>query len=62
MRPLPPSKTHGIIHSVKVTQQDLGQIADQLKIPPGERKRLRPGDEIHIVREAHETELNRNKK
>ena len=62
MRPLPQSKNHGIIHTVSVTHENLERIADQLNIPKHETKRLRAGDQIHLVREAQETELNRNKK
>lgn len=62
MRPLPQSKSHGIIHTVSVTPENLEKVADQLRIPRQEVKRLRPGDQIHIVREAQESELNRTKK
>jgi hypothetical protein len=61
MRPLPQSKTHGIIHSVKVTPENLKEVADQLHIPQQEMKRLRPGDQLHIVREAQDSEINKAK-
>lgn len=61
MRPLPPNKTHGIIHTVTAKPEDLGKIADALGIHGKDRERLvRPG-KIHIVREASENELNRHK-
>ena len=56
MRPLPPDKTHGIIHTVVAKHEDLDKIADALGIKGNDRKRLRAG-EIHIVREAKDTEL-----
>jgi hypothetical protein len=61
MRPLPENKTHGIIHTVTAKPEDLGKIADTLGIHGKDRERMmRPGT-IHIVREANEHELNRNK-
>ena len=57
MRPLPPQKTHGIIHTVTAKQEDLHKIANTLGIHGKDRERmLRPGT-IHIVREAADTEL-----
>ena len=61
MRPLPP-KTHGIIHTVKVKKEDIEPLAKQLKIPDKDKNRMREGDEIHIIREAEEHEINRNRK
>jgi hypothetical protein len=60
MRPLPPNKTHAIIHTVTAKQEDLGKIADALGIHGKERDRMRPG-EIHIVREAADSELRKGK-
>ncbi len=62
MRPLPQSKTHGVVTSISVTRENLEQVAEQLKIPKQNMKRLRPGDHLHIVREAQELELDRNAK
>ena len=60
MRPLPNSKTHGIIHTVRVRKDQVDEIAKQLNIPDDVKKWLRDG-EVHIVREADESELNRSK-
>ena len=57
MRPLPHDKTHGIIHSVTVKKEDLDKVAQSLNIPASEKKRIRPGDTIHIVREAATHEI-----
>jgi predicted RNA-binding protein with RPS1 domain len=62
MRPLPNDKTHGVIHTVKVKKDQIDDLAKHLNIPDNVKKRLRDGDEVHIVREADESELNRNKK
>ena len=61
MRPLPSHKTHGVIHSVRVSKEHVDEIAKHLHIPDNMKKWLGEGHEIHIVREANETELNRNK-
>ena len=61
MRPLPSHKTHGVIHSVRVSKEHIDEIAKHLGIPDNMKKWLGEGHEIHIVREANETELNRNK-
>lgn len=60
MRPLPSDKKIGVIHSVRVSQDDLDKVAEALKIPAGQRKRLRAGDEIHIVREAADSEMKKD--
>jgi hypothetical protein len=57
MRPLPPHKTHGIIHTVKVSQGHIDALAKELKIPDDKKKWLKPGDEIHIVREPRKDEV-----
>jgi hypothetical protein len=54
MRPLPPSKTHGIIHTVTVEKGQKDAIAEQLQIPHNKRKWLEKGDKIHIVRAQRE--------
>ena len=60
MRPMPDNKTHGIIHTVRIKKEDVDEIAKHLKIPDTMKKWL--GDnEVHIIREAKESELNRNK-
>ncbi len=63
MRPLnpPSSKTHGIIHTVRVSRENLEQVADQLGIPEQAKQWIQPGHQLHIVREADESELDRNK-
>ena len=61
MRPLPTGKTHGVIHTADVKQEDLDKIADVLKIPAGEKKWLRPGN-VHLVREAKPEELSKTRK
>jgi hypothetical protein len=61
MKPLPPHKTHGVIHSVRVRKEHVDEIAKHLGIPDNMKKWLGEGHEIHIVREADEAELNRKK-
>jgi hypothetical protein len=61
MRPLPQHKTHGVIHSVRVSKEHVDEIAKHLNIPDNMKKWMAEGHEIHIVREAQEAELNRNK-
>lgn len=61
MRPLPQDKTHGIIHSVRVRKDHVDQLAKDLGLSADEKRWLQEG-EIHIVREAKESEINRNKK
>ncbi len=60
MRPLPPNKTHAIIHTVTAKQEDLDKIADALGIHGKARERMRPG-ELHIVREAADHEVSKSK-
>jgi hypothetical protein len=61
MRPLPPNKTHGIIHSVRVTKENASKIAKDLGIPEQVHRRLRDWEgEVHIVREAKEAEVKRD--
>jgi hypothetical protein len=62
MRPLPNDKTHGVIHTVRVKKEHIDRIAKDLNLPDDAKKKLRVGDELHIVREAGEAELNRKKK
>jgi DNA-directed RNA polymerase subunit H (RpoH/RPB5) len=58
MRPLPPNKSHGIVHSHRVVkQEDIDAIAKQLNIPDNKKKLIRPGDEIHVVREQRNDEV-----
>jgi hypothetical protein len=61
MRELPPKKTHGIIHTVKAKGEDLDKIAEALGIPAKDRKWMHGGHDIHIVREAASTDINKNK-
>ena len=61
MRPLPNNKTHGIVHSVRVSKDQIEDLARHLNIPDGAKKWLSEGGEVHIVRKARESELNRNK-
>lgn len=56
MRPLPTNKTHGIVHTVTASKEDLDKVADTLGITGKDRERLHTG-QIHIVREASEDEL-----
>jgi len=60
VRPLPQNKTHGIVHSVKVSKAQADEIAKILHIPDNMKKWLESG-EVHLVREAKESELNKNK-
>jgi hypothetical protein len=57
MRPLPSSKSHGVVHTHKVTQGDIDAISKQLNIPDNKKQLIRPGDEIHIVREQRHDEV-----
>jgi hypothetical protein len=55
MRPLPPHKTHGVIHTVKVSKEHIEALAKHL-IPKDKQKWIKEGDEIHIVREPRKDE------
>jgi hypothetical protein len=57
MRPLPPHKSHGIVHTHRVKQEDIDAIAKQLGIPDNKKRLIRPGDEIHVVREQRNDEV-----
>lgn len=57
MRPLPPNKSHGIVHSHKVKQEDIDAIARHLGIPDSRKRLIHPGDEVHIVREQRDNEI-----
>ncbi len=61
MRPLPPNKTHGIIHSVQVKKENINDLAKHLNIPEDRKKWLEEG-EVHLVREAKQHQLNPNRK
>ncbi len=49
------------IHTVQVNKEQIDAIAKQLNISDKDKSRIHPGDKVHIVREAQEKELNRNK-
>jgi DNA-directed RNA polymerase subunit H (RpoH/RPB5) len=57
MRPLPHDKKHGVIHTIQVRQDQVDKIAEALNISPKDKARMRPGDVVHIVREAKDTEF-----
>lgn len=64
MRPLPTDlpqgKQHGVIKSVRVSKANLDDIAQSLKITGKAKKRLRPGDQVHLVREAADDEMKKD--
>jgi hypothetical protein len=63
MRPLPTDQLHGVIHTVTAKKEDLEKVADILGIhDKKDRARMLSSGTVHIVREAQEHELNRNKK